>query len=585
LLGARIFFAPTHGRQKEIAAFMDTDHATLDLEQVIHILRRHALWIALCFVGVTFAAFLFSAQQTKRYTATASLVFNNNQLSQQAAGLQPVSVNNQQSQQNTNVKLVQLGDMAQRTAERLGHRLTSKKVSASLGVSAEGESNIVDVSATTPSAALAAGIANTYTSQFVTEQQNSNHEYYASALALVNKQLAALSRRQRLSAAGVSLENRAQSLGVLAELHSGNVQLAQAAVVPTAPSSPKTGRNTVLGAILGLLLGLGVAFLIERFDRRIREPKDLAEIYQLPLLGVVPESAALAGPSRSNGYAADALPGGDAEAFQLLRAHLTYFNVDRRLRTLMIASAAPGDGKTTVARHLAAAAARMGSRVLLMEVDLRRPTIARQLAIRSRPGLADVLIEAVEMRAAIQSIQLDHVFAQGSEGRTLDVLVAGAVMPPNPAALIESGAMESVLEQAKSEYDLVVIDTPPLTAVSDAFPLLGKVDGVLIVGWVGRNRRDVAERLHDTLVGAGAPLLGVVANGFSSRGLGAYGYDYGYTEERPPPRPASTEGFRWPKGIGWPTDEASENGNASEGEVDYENGAKLPREPAPTGKR
>jgi capsular exopolysaccharide synthesis family protein len=355
--------------------------------------------------------------------------------------------------------------------------------------------------------------------------------------------------------------------------------------LPTSPSSPKTGRNTILGAILGLLLGLGVALLIERFDRRIREPKDLAEIYQLPLLGVVPESSALAGPSRGNGYAFDALPGGDAEAFQLLRAHLTYFNVDRRLRTLLIASAAPGDGKTTVARHLAAAAARMGSRVLLMEVDLRRPTVARQLAIRSRPGLADVLIDVVEMRAAIQSIQLDRVFAQGSEGRTLDVLVAGAVMPPNPAALIESAAMESVLEQAKSEYDLVVIDTPPLTAVSDAFPLLGKVDGVVIVGWVGRNRRDVAQRLHQTLDGAGAPLLGVVANGFSSRGLGAYGYDYGYTEERPPSRPAPTEGFRWPKGIGWPTDEASENGNASEGEVDYENGAKLPREPAPTGKR
>lgn len=564
---------------------MDTEHTSLSLEQILDVIRRRALWVSLCFFLVTLATFVFSAQQTKKYTATASLVFNNNQLSQQAAGLQPVNVNNQQSQQNTNVKLVQLGDMAQRTAQRLGRGLTREKVSASLSVNAQGESNIVDVSATTASAALAADIANTYTAQFVTEQQNSNHQYYASALALVNKQLAALSRRQRVSAAGVALENRAQSLGVLAELHSGSVQLAQAAVVPTAPSSPKTGRNTVLGAILGLLLGFGVAFLIERFDRRIREPKDLAEIYHLPLLGVVPESSALAGPARSNGYAFDALPGGEAEAFQLLRAHLTYFNIDRRLRTLLIASAAPGDGKTTVARHLAAASARMGSRVLLMEVDLRRPTVARQLAIRSRPGLADVLIEVVEMRAAIQSIQLDRVFAQGSEGRTLDVLVAGAVMPPNPAALIESAAMESVLEQAKSEYDLVVIDTPPLTAVSDAFPLLGKVDGVVIVGWVGRNRRDVAQRLHETLDGAGAPLLGVVANGFSPRGLGAYGYDYAYTQERTSPPPAPSDGFRWPKGIGWPSDDDSENGDGSKGDVGYDGGAELPREPAPTGKR
>jgi capsular exopolysaccharide synthesis family protein len=564
---------------------MDTDKPSLSLEQILDVIRRRALWVTLCFFLVTSAAFLFSVQQTKKYTATASLVFNNNQLGQQAAGLAPVSVNNQQAQQNTNVKLVQLGDMARRTAQRLGRGLTEEKVSANLGISAQGESNIVDVSATAASAALAAEIANTYTKQFVTEQQNSNHQYYASALALVNKQLAALSPRARLSAAGVSLENRAQSLGVLAELNSGNVQLAQSAAVPTAPSSPKTARNTVLGAVLGLVLGLGVAFLIERFDRRIREPKDLAEIYRLPLLGVVPESSALAGPARSNGYAFDSLPGGEAEAFQLLRAHLTYFNVDRRLRTLLIASAAPGDGKTTVARHLAAASARMGSRVLLMEVDLRRPTVARQLAIRSRPGLADVLIEVVEMRAAIQSIQLDSVFAQGSEGRTLDVLVAGAVMPPNPAALIESTAMESVLEQAKSEYDLVVIDTPPLTAVSDAFPLLGKVDGVVIVGWVGRNRRDVAQRLHETLDGAGAPLLGVVANGFSSRGLGAYGYDYAYTQERSQSPAPPTDGIRWPKGIGWPSDDDSENGDRSEHDVGYDDGAERPREPAPTGKR
>jgi Mrp family chromosome partitioning ATPase len=136
----------------------------------------------------------------------------------------------------------------------------------------------------------------------------------------------------------------------------------------------------------------------------------------------------------------------------------------------MVASAAPGDGKTTVARHLAGAAARMGSRVLLLEADLRRPTIA----------------------------------------------------------LIESHAMESLLQQAKSRYDLIVIDTPPLTAVSDAFPLLGKVDGVIIVGRVDRNRRDVAQRLHETLTGAGAPLLGVVANGFKSGRLGGYGYGYSY---------------------------------------------------------
>jgi polysaccharide biosynthesis transport protein len=519
---------------------MDTEQTNLSLEQVLGILRRRAGWIALCFVLVAAAAYGFSKHQTKKYTATASLVFNNNQLGQQVAGLPAVVSGNQQAQQNTNLKLVQLGDMAAKTAGLLGQGLTKEKVSAELSVSAQGESNIVNVAATATSPALAAGIANTYTEQFVTEQQNSNHAYYASALRLVNKQLAALSPKERAGTAGLALQDRAQSLGVLAELRNGNVQVAQAATVPTSPSSPKVSRNTALGAVLGLLLGIGIAFLLERFDRRIREPKDLEAVYGLPLLGVVPESDALARSARRKGESGGAIPPSEAEAFHLIRAHLRYFNVDKELRTLLVVSAAPGDGKTTVARHLASAAARMGARVLLLEADLRRPTLAQQLDISSGPGISDVLIGAVLMNDALQLVALGQPLGEGSSGRTLDVLVAGAALPPNPGELIESRAMEVLLERVRSAYDLVVIDTPPLTAVSDAFPLLGKVDGVVIVGRVGRNRRDVAERLHQTLAGAGAPLLGVIANGFkATRGSYGYSYDYSYTpDKQSPPTPA-----------------------------------------------
>ena len=510
-------------------------------------------WVLLCIVLAAGAAFGVSRHQAKQYTATASLVFNDNQLSQQVAGLQALSTGNQVPQQQTNVKLVQLGDMATKTASLLGQGLTKTKVSDDLEVSAQGESNIVNVSATSTSPALAASIANMYTSTFVKEQQNSNHAYYASALKLVNKQVAALSPKQKLSPSGIALAGRAQSLGVLAELRNGNVEVAQAATVPTSPSSPKTSRNTALGVILGLLLGLGVAFLLERLDRRIREPKDLEELYGLPLLGVVPESSALSRSAKGKKNAGEALPASEAEAFHLIRAHLRYFNVDRELRTLMVASAAPGDGKTTVARHLAGAAARMGSRVLLLEADLRRPTIALQLDVSSGPGVADVLIGAVPLGEATQTVDLGLPGADGSGARSFDVLVAGASLPPNPGELIESHAMESLLQQAKSRYDLIVVDTPPLTAVSDAFPLLGKVDGVIIVGRVGRNRRDVAQRLHETLTGAGAPLLGVVANGFKSGRLGGYGYGYSYDY--------AAGGGKAPSGDGGPpADAASANG-------------------------
>ena len=537
---------------------MDTEQTNLSFEQVLSILRRRTPWILLCIVVVTGAAYGFSKHQTKEYTATASLIFGNNQLSQEVAGLQAANSNDQQAQQNTNLKLVQLGNMAAKTASQLGQGLTKATVSANLSVSAQGESNIVYVAATATSPVLAADIANTYTSVFVKEQQNSNHAYYASALALVNKQVAALSPKQRLSPSGIALAGRAQSLGVLAELRNGNVEVAQAAAIPTSPSSPKTSRNTLLGIVLGLLLGLGVAFLLERFDRRIREPKDLEAVYGLPLLGVIPESSALSRATRGGGDTRGVLPPGEAESFQLIRAHLRYFNVDRQLRTLLVASAAPGDGKTTIARHLAGAAARMGSRVLLLESDLRRPTIARQLGVPSGPGLADVLIGAVSWSEAIQTIDLEASSDESARGRSFDVLVAGAALPPNPGELIESHAMETLLERVQSAYDLVVIDTPPLTAVSDAFPLLRKVDGVIIVGRVGRNRRDVAQRLHETLSGAGAPLLGVIANGFKARRNAPYAYAYDYA----------------PAGTAPPASAASASTN----------GAVSPDEPVPTAK-
>ncbi len=239
------------------------------------VLRRRAPLIVLCAVLVGGAAFAFSERQTKQYSATASLVFDNNQLNQQAAGLAGASSNIPRAQQSTNVKLVELGEAANRTATLLDNGLTGQQIQNSLRVKAQGESDIVDLTATSPVPLLAAEIANVYANQFVEEQQNASRKYFTSVLAAVTRQIAALSRTQRVGPQGLALQARAQSLAILTKTPSANVQIAQTATVPSAASPPPLARNIILGAALGAVLGLGLALMLETRNRRIKKPDDL----------------------------------------------------------------------------------------------------------------------------------------------------------------------------------------------------------------------------------------------------------------------------------------------------------------------
>jgi capsular exopolysaccharide synthesis family protein len=360
--------------------------------------------------------------------------------------------------------------------------------------------------------------ANTFAAEYIAFRREADRATLHEAQVLVRDRLARLSPRQREGQQGRLLESQHQRLSILASLQTGNAELVQPASVPDAPSSPKPRRNGVLGGVLGLLLGVGLVFLLERLDRRIKDPEELRATFNLPLLGAVPTSAALA----REGADAE-LPLSDAEAFRMLRARLRYFNVDRNVRSVLITSAAPAEGKTTVAVNLAAAAAASGGgRVLLLEADLRRPTIAKRLGIEAQPGLAEALTHDIDLDLAIQ-----HVPVGKDRSSTLDVMVAGA-LPPNPTELIESLKMASVFADLAQAYDLVVIDTPPTAVVADTMPMVGRVDGVLVVGAVGRTTRDAAGHLRDQLRQLNAPILGVVANRLSPSTGGYYGYGYGY---------------------------------------------------------
>lgn len=474
--------------------------------RAVAVLRRGISWILLCVALAAGFAYTLSNYQKKKYTATALVVVDSSRLPQ---GLAVLSVGNgisdQGFRQSINLGRIALGEIAAKTAHRLGRGVSSKEVSMAVNVSAQRESNIVRVSATVSSAARAAAIANTYAIQWVTQQQDINHAYSAAELKRVTRQLAALSKKERIGAAGLALQNQRLSLGVLARMPSARI--AQNASAPASSSSPAVMRNTLLGVLLGFVLGLSIVVVFARFDRRIREPRELAAIYRLPLLGIVFDSPALAHlPTtesrflKTSNKALLALPPHEAEAFALIRGHVRYLDVDRDIRTLLVTSAARREGRTTVALQLAFAAARVGESVLLIEADLRNPTLADQLGAQPSPGLSDVLVGAKSLSSATQLAE------------SLDLLVGGDTLP-NPGELIDSAAMEALLERAKSTYDLVVIDSTPLTVVPDALPLLGKVDGVVIVGRLGHSSRQAAERLNKTCSVAAGLVLGVVANG------------------------------------------------------------------------
>jgi polysaccharide biosynthesis transport protein len=228
-----------------------------------------------------------------------------------------------------------------------------------------------------------------------------------------------------------------------------------------------------------------------------------------PIIGRIPRSRALA----RSGRGTRALPAPEAEAFRTVRVNLRRQLEQQGIRSLIVTSAIPGEGKTTLAWNLARIEAASGSRVLLVEADLRRPSLARSLKANGSAGLSDLLAgDEAQLQDLIRPVDFhDDVDPSAAEGGAIDVLFAGAP-PANPAELLASERMQAVLEVIPDRYDLVVVDTPP-TVVSDAMPILEYVGGVVVVGRIGLSTDESLIGLREQLDQLDAPTLGVVVNG------------------------------------------------------------------------
>src|SRR4051812_16391192 len=488
---------------------------------VMRMLRRRIGVVLICALLVPAAALAFSLSQEKQYSASASLLFRDPQLDQKFSGstvFAPSSDPNREAA--TNAKLASLEVVAARTSKALGGKVPAGEISGKIAVAPAGQSDVVTITATDHDPVFAAKLANTFAEQFIAFRRDADRSKISAARQLVTDQLKRLSSAEAAGPQGTALRQRGEQLQILAALQTGNAELVQPANTPGSPSSPQTKRNVIFALLFGLIMGCGLAVLLERLDRRLKDPKQVSDVYGRPVIGAVPESREIA--RTEQGF--EDLPTNEAEPMRMLRANLRYFNVDREVRSVLVTSAAPGEGKSTVAKHLASAAASTGERVLLLEADLRRPTLKNRLQLAGDNGLSQVLAGTRSLRSAIEQVE---VAGSAGERRTLSVLASGPI-PPNPTDLIESDRMRQVLKAVSEKYDLVVIDTPPTSVVSDAIPLVKSVDGVLVVARLGKTTRDSSAHLRDQLNNLGAYVLGVVVNSVTRASMSGYAYGYGY---------------------------------------------------------
>ncbi|SMQ58444.1 polysaccharide biosynthesis tyrosine autokinase [Agreia sp. VKM Ac-1783] len=294
--------------------------------------------------------------------------------------------------------------------------------------------------------------------------------------------------------------------------------LVQHAEVPQVPVSPNIPLNIALGGLVGLVLGIAIAVLREASDNRIRSERDVEAITDAPILGgIVFDSKAAERPLIVH----DDPRSPRAESFRTLRTNLQYLDVGRESRSFVITSSIQSEGKSTSAVNLAIALADAGSRVLLVDADLRRPKIHEYLGLEGAVGLTDLLIGRAEPEDVIQP------WGQ----RDLFVLPAGTI-PPNPSELLGSDALLKLVSEFNRAFDVVLFDSAPLLPVTDAAILARTVGGTIVVCAAGRTHKNQLRGAFTALANVDAPVSGVVLTMLPTKGPDAYGhgrYGYGYT--------------------------------------------------------
>lgn len=446
----------------------------MELGDYLRVLRRRWALVALAALVCAGAAVGFSLQQTPVYEATARLV---------VSGAGGTEADEELSSRQLAVERTVTYAQFATTPPVVDEALAAAGGAPGAGrpeVTAEAEPNApfltVTVADTDP--ARAAAVANAYATT--------------------------------LPSAVAQLEGRASA--AVADL-----TVLTPASAPAAPARPQPARNGAIGLALGLMLGVGSAFLREALDRSFKHPEQLEEETGLSVLGVVPqEHAGVALPTLNKATS------NRAEAYRTVRTNVQFAGPPHSLKTILITSATAGEGKTSVATNLAVAFAATGQSVVLVDADLRRHRVGEAFGLpNDGPGLAGVLSGWAPLDDALRSVGPDR----------LAVLPAGST-PVNPSELLGSPRMAELLKELGQLFEVVLVDSPPVLPVTDPLVLAVSATGVVLVVRLGETSREQVRRTIGSLQKLGVPLLGVVANGAVASHDPAYGYTYGAKDKR-----------------------------------------------------
>jgi Mrp family chromosome partitioning ATPase/capsular polysaccharide biosynthesis protein len=533
-------------------------HAT-SLRDYLHVVRRRKWVILLAVVLVPVAAVAFSLHQQKLYQASSGVLLNRQNLANALTGAQdPTVYQTDATITQTQADLARVPAVALSALKR-AHvtSLTPEEFLSDSSVTVKSNADILDFGVTNHDPVLAERLADTYAAAYTVFRRQIDTVAVSRALKKVNARLHGLVHAgDRKSSLYANLYERAQQLTEMEALQSS-----QANVVQTAERAvqvqPKPTRNGILGLVLGIVLGLGLALLREALDTRVRNAQEIGErLGGLPLLARIPtpnkklraehKLVMLEEPSAVQ-----------AETFRMLRTNLDFVMIDRAARTLMVTSAVQQEGKSTTIANLAIALARSGQRVVLVDLDLRRPFLDKFFDLKG-PGVTQVALGHASLNQALAKIAIsDPDPRQARRSRTVEVksngngngngngnagakaikgvleVLPSGPLPPDPGEFVGTQALTEILEQLRDRADIVLVDAPPMLRVGDAMTLSRKVDAIVVVTRMKLVRRHMLNEFGRQLATVPTPVLGFVVTGSGEDEGYGYGYGYGYDYARP----------------------------------------------------